>query len=286
MRRLLSNRAGFTLAEVMVALTMTAVIGAAVTGVFVTQSRFFDTQEKVAFARGVSRGGMNMMVSELRMLEQGGGLVTASSKHVRVRAPYAMGIVCGNTGVLTISRLPADPFMYAGAGFSGYAVRDKATGLYTYVTGGTVSSPSSTAANICNAAGITVVSDGGGNFDGQAVQLSGLPSPPPAIGSPVLLFQEVRYRFKPSINVPGRIALFRRVVATGVDEELVAPFDTSAGFRFYVNDGPTPQAWAPSPLTSVTGLELILDGLSDRPDRNGVMQRVPLRTSVFFKNRP
>ena len=287
MRRLsLSNRAGFTLAEVMVALTMTAIIGAAVTGVFVTQSKFFDTQEKVAFARGVSRGGMNMIISELRMIEQGGGIVAAANKSITVRAPYALGVVCGTAGLLTVSRLPSDPFMYDSAGYSGYAVRDKATGQYTYVEGPTTITTTITASNVCNAASVTVVTDGGGNFDGEAIQIAALPNTPPAIGSPFFMYQRIRYEFKASANVPGRVALWRYIEALNRDEELVAPFDTSAGFNFYVSDGPTPQSSVPGTLTTITGLELVLDGLSDRPDRNGKTQRVPLRTSVFFKNRP
>src|SRR5688572_32640870 len=99
---MLKARAGVSTAEFIVALTLTGVLGASLMGVFVTQSQFFDTQTEVATARSVSRGAMNLMMSELRMLESGGGIVAASPTSVTVRAPYALGVVCGATGgVLT-----------------------------------------------------------------------------------------------------------------------------------------------------------------------------------------
>jgi type II secretory pathway pseudopilin PulG len=286
MQRILHARPGVSLVEVVVALTLASVLGATATGAFVTQSRFFDAQEKVGLARGVSRGAMNMIVTELRMLEQENGLVSATPTRITVRAPYALGVVCGNTMQLTISRLPADPSVLSGAetGHSGYAYRDPATGRYTYVEGG--APPSKNGAAICASAGIAIYTDGGGSLDGEAMQLGSVPSPAPVIGTPVLLYQRITYEFRSSVTVPGRIALWRLIEKTGVDEEIVAPFDTTAGFRFYINDGPAPQATVPGVLQTITGIELQLDGLSERPEHDGSHRSVPLSTSVFFKNRP
>src|SRR5688572_5767133 len=284
MHRLLKTRPGFTLVELLVTMVLTAVIGAAITGVFVTQARFFDAQEKVAFARGVSRGGMNMIVSELRMLEQGGGIVSATNKKITLRAPYAMGIVCGNgSGRLTVSRLPVDSVTLSDAGFAGFAYR-KSDGTFTYVE--TTNKPDrDQGISVCLNASVTVMTGSTMNQMGRVEQFPFVPTPAPTIGAPVFFFQRITYEFK---NVSGRTGLWRRVdsAATPVDEELVAPFDTTAKFRFYVNDSPSAQTAVPSLLHSVTGIELTLDGLSDRPERNGTYQSVPLTTSVFFKNRP
>lgn len=282
MPRLLKTRAGFTLAEVMVALVLTGVIGAAVTSVFVTQSKFFDTQEKVGFARGVSRGAMNLIMSELRMIEQGGGLRAATNTKISVRAPFAMGIVCGNTSVLTISRLPADSAMVANAAPSGYAFREPDS-TYTYIVGAPAVLQNN-GGSICAVSNIAIVTEGG--INGGPMQIMGLPAKIPPIGAPIFLYQDITYEFKASLNFPGRVALWRRLDEIALDEELVAPFDTTAKFRFYVSDAAVAQTAVPAQLNTITGLELILDGLSDRPDRNGNPQRVPLTTSVFFKNRP
>src|SRR5687768_7317811 len=285
MHRLLKTREGFTLVELLVTMVLTAVIGAAITGVFVTQARFFDAQEKVAFARGVSRGGMNMIVSELRMLEQGGGIVSATNRRITLRAPYAMGIVCGNgSGRLTVSRLPVDSVTMSDAGFAGFAYR-KSDGTFTYVE--TTSKPDrDQGIAVCLAASVTVMTGSTINQMGRVEQFPFVPSPAPAVGAPVFFFQRITYEFR---TTSGRVGLWRRVdsaASPGEGEELVAPFDSTAKFRFYVNDSPAAQTAVPTLLHSVTGIELTLDGLSDRPERNGTYQSVPLTTSVFFKNRP
>lgn len=275
---MLKTRAGFTLIEVLVAMTITAIIGAAVTGVFVTQSRFFDHQEKTNFARGVGRGAMNIMMSELRMLERDGGVVSATPKELTIQAPYALGVSCGlNSSRLVVSQVPADPVVTAAAAYSGYAYRN-ADGTYTYAPHAT--GPNNASASHCTGSlpRIRVIPAAEG---GAVIGL--LPGIDVPRGTPVLLYQQVTYEFKASNTVPGRLALWRTTSA-GTDE-LVAPFDTTARFRFYVNDAATPVDNAPANLSDLTGIRLVLDGMSERPDRYGNLQRVPVETSVFFRNR-
>ena len=77
-RRLAGARSGFTLIELIVALTLTAIIGTAITALLVSQERAFDTQSKLQSARDVSRGARNLLTSELRMLDRDSGVVSAS----------------------------------------------------------------------------------------------------------------------------------------------------------------------------------------------------------------
>lgn len=286
MHNVLKPRQGFTLAEVLVALTMTAVIGAAVTGVFVSQSKFFDHQEKVGFARGVTRGATNMIMSELRMLEIDQGIIEATNKKITARVPIGMAVICrvGNGG-LTVSMLPSDQSIVDENGYYGFAYR-RADGTYDYREPALKPTPVST--SICTGANVRIVA-------GSTVQrlvYSSAGKPPADTGAAVLLYQRVIYEFKASTAVPGRIGLFRQVEpnplyeSTTVSEELVAPFDTTAKFRFYVNDQPDAQDAVPGTLADITGLELVLDGLSERPNSDGSHQSVPSTTSVFFKNRP
>jgi type II secretory pathway pseudopilin PulG len=272
---MLKTRAGFTLTEAMVALVLTAVIGAAVTGVFVTQSQFFDKQEKIAFARGVSRGATNIIISELRMLDQEQGVEYASGTKLTVRVPIALGVACNYSDpVLTLSRFPADPAILADGAFSGVAVR-QASGSYQYEE---ADAPTAGTASLCAAAGISVVAGG----VVQEVMASGLTV---VTAAPVLYYQLITYEFKDSEAVPGHIGLWRMMEALDEDEELLAPFDANAKFRFYVDDAVAAQEAAPSDLATITGVELVLDGLSERPNSDGTFQRVPLVTSVYFKNR-
>jgi prepilin-type N-terminal cleavage/methylation domain-containing protein len=283
---MLKNRAGFTLVELMVALVLTSVIGVALTTLLVSHTKLYDTQEKQAFARGVSHGGMNMIMTELRMLEMTGGLISATNKKISVKAPYALGIVCGNTGQVTISRLPVDSLMLASVGHKGYAYRNSPT-TFKYVEATATRGGGTT---VCRNASVAIVDSlMTGNLRGNTEQFSGaIPSPAPAIGQQVFMYQHVTYEFKESVTTPGTTALWRTVesASTPTPEELVAPFDTTAKFRFYVNDGTAAQTSVPADLTTISGLELTLDGLSQRPDRNGNRTGVALKTSVFFKNRP
>lgn len=278
---MLRNRAGFTLAETIVALVLTAIIGAAVTGVFITHARFFDTQEKQVYARNVSRTAMNLMLTELRGVEQGGGIEDVDVTRIRVRVPYALGIVCHiGGGNLTISRFPTDPGILVNgtAAYSGFAFR-LPDSTYHYVTGAPTLGQG-TGASDCAANGIGIVNEGSGL--GQAVRTT-LPSPTPLVGAPVFFYQLITYEFKASTIVPGALGLYRRIHATNQDEEILAPFDSTARFRFYVDDTSPAQSAVPSgPPWDIRGVEITLDGLSERgPDR----QSVPLTTSVFFKNR-
>jgi prepilin-type N-terminal cleavage/methylation domain-containing protein len=277
---MLKARDGFTLIEVVVAMTITAIIGAAVTGVFITQSRFFDHQEKTDFARGVSRGAMNIIVSELRMIERGGGVVSAAPKKIVVRAPYALGVTCGTASSrLVVSRVPSDTSITNGARIAGYAYRIPDTGAYTYVE--TTTTPNSPLESNCTA-GSPVVrvipADSGGGVIGLA------PSEELPRGTPVLMYQEITYEFAPSTSVQGRTALWRQVTGESA-AELVAPFDTTARFRFFVNDAATAVDNAPTTMSDMTGIQLVLDGMSERPNKDGSVRRVPLETSVFFRNR-
>jgi prepilin-type N-terminal cleavage/methylation domain-containing protein len=275
-------RPGFTLVEVLVALTITAVIGAAVTSVFATQTRFYDRQEKVSSARGVSRAATNILTSELRMLERVQGVQAATADRLELFVPYVMGVACGASGgSLVVRYLPTDTVVLRrDTVFSGHAWMNS-SGSYTYINNNTIVPQLNTGASVCSAAGIRDI-PGGGTL---AIAM-GTPGAVP-VATPVFLYQRVTYEFKNSAAFPGRRALWRRTDRNGRDDELVAPFASTARFRFYVNDSATPIDSPPAAanLDQLTGIQIIMDGLSERPDADGTHQSVPLSTSVFFKNR-
>ena len=81
------------------------------------------------------------------------------------------------------------------------------------------------------------------------------------------------------------MALWRTTVVTGQADELVAPFDTSAKFRFFVVGSDTAQAAVPSPVSNVHGLELGLTSQSDRaPEGATAPRQAQVVTAVFFNN--
>jgi hypothetical protein len=105
------------------------------------------------------------------------------------------------------------------------------------------------------------------------------------IGTVVMLTRRITYFFAGSAAIPGRVALWRRIEATGVREELAAPFDVTSRFRFYRLNDNTAQDAVPA-LNEIRGFELVLTGASESTPRvTGGYQRSALTTSVFFRNR-
>jgi prepilin-type N-terminal cleavage/methylation domain len=156
------NRRGFSLAEVLVGLVILGIVSVLFTRLIVGQARFFDRQAQSNAARNVSRGTLNRVVSDLRMVEAEGGVISATSTAVTVRVPYAMGVVCQTTGSpakTEVSLLPVDSVMYNAPGFYGYGWRDNTTGAFTYVEAGSAVTPSQVN-GACTSLQITTVTNG------------------------------------------------------------------------------------------------------------------------------
>jgi prepilin-type N-terminal cleavage/methylation domain-containing protein len=280
----LRTRPGFTLVEVIIALVITAVIGAAVTSVFITQTRFYDRQEKMDFARGVSRSAMNILTSELRMIERDSGVIEATPTRIVLRVPYVMGVSCGGAvNVMTLRYMPTDTVVLKDSTYSGFArMRDDGTWRYHDVGTGSTLPTLGLSAGICNGTSDTVRAiPGGGTMQITAPSSSDVAPR----GRPVMLYQRITYEFKASTAVPGRIGLYRSIDRKAQDEELVAPFTANARFRFFINDGFASAAAPPANLRELTGIELVLESASERPDPDGTYPVAPYRTAIFFKNR-
>jgi prepilin-type N-terminal cleavage/methylation domain-containing protein len=294
------SRRGFTLIELMLSVIVSAIVGAALVRMVLSQARYMDQQEAWRAARSVSRSGINRLMSDLRAVEaaQGVEAAAAGGQDFTIRVPYAFGMLCSTgAGLTTISLLPVDSAMYAGPGYSGFAWRN-AAGTYTYVPGTAVPAIPGTPGD-CTAAlpagyPIQILPVINGSPAGQTANLAhagNLPTAQPngaLVGSIVFLYRRVRYEFKASVNMPGRTALWRTTLDFGgTTEELVAPFANTARVNFYVLNNPLPQAAVPANLGDIRGLELVLDGMSEQtPGGTSGPKTASVRTSVFFENRP
>lgn len=270
------RRRGISLVELLVAMTLLGFIGLAILRTFTSQARIADLQVKRLDARAVSRAPINLFMSEARMVETGNGVVAASASSVTLRIPIVMGLVCGSTATATVlSLMPVDSVALASASLSGHAYR-AASGVYTYTEGATAMS--SGGAAMCTAASITTVA--GGTMVLVTPKMAAA-----TVGTVAFLYQRVRYEFKASTTMPGRIGLWRTLETSGATEELAAPFDASARFRFYRIDEDTARTVVPT-LTEIRGLELALVGSSEKT-RFGrpTPETARLQTAVFFMNR-
>ncbi len=281
-----------TLVELLVAMTVTAIVGAALIQVMLAQNRSSGNNEAWRVARAVSRGSLNRLLADMRTVDADSALESASAQSITLRVPYAFGVACNITLPLVVSLLPIDNAVYSAAYFGGWAWRDASSGRYRYRVNSTTVNTG--AVGTCLGASITTLpASAGPGTAGRVVQLTALSmgnsggwaSLVPTVGMNVFLFQRVRYRFAASSALPGRIALWRDVLNGGPSEELAAPFDTTARFRFYLSGSDSAQDAPPSPLNLTRGIEIHLDGMSEvAPQGFTDPKRMALTTSIFFKN--
>lgn len=265
---------GFTLIELLIATVVMALLGTALTRILIDDSQFVDKVDAMMAARQVSRAAMSIMSLDFQMVSDD-GLVAAGPKSVTVRVPYAFGMICGTTGLhTTASLIPSDSLTYAEATPSGLALRD-AGGDYNFLTGITVTSTSD--ATDCTADSIRSIAGG------RLIMLHGADTV--TSGTIFYLYENITYSFESSTDLPGTIGLYRRD-GSGTKEELLAPFDTSAGFAFLEGNAMTPSSTVTGTLTNVRGLQLLLVGESYfAPQGEADPVKFELITSVGFRNR-
>lgn len=280
-------RRGFSLIELMVGMMIFGIIGAALTKLLTTQGRFFDKVGAAHAARNVSRGSLNRVVSDFRMIEATGGVIAASPTSLTIRVPFAIGVVCTtNSGATHLSMLPVDSVMYVAEGFYGYAWRNPNTGAYAYVEPASLRAGSLA---VCTGQNITTIAPAG-QASGLVVGIQPTTPVAASLGTPVFLYRRVRYEFRASTAVPGKLGLYRAVIRQNGsmnEEEIVAPFAATAGYRFFVVSNSTvSQVNPPGSLSDMRGIELRLDGLSEaRVAGSATTESAPFTTAVFFKNR-
>jgi len=286
------RRSGFTLNEVVISLVILSIIGAAFTRILTYQTRYLAHETSLRTARSVARTANNILLSDLRAVQDSGGVdsVTADGKLIRILVPYRFGLVCAtNALVTTVSMLPVDSATIALSVYKGFAWRDSLTGRYHYImpadpTGNDIPvtgvGPTCTG-NGSNQAQIRSVSTNGRTAD--VLEVKSAAASGATVAAPVFFFQKVTYSFRTSGVYPNALGLWRNVEG-GANEELVAPFDASARFRFY-QSGDDASRTSPPPVSAIRGIELVLAALS--PVKSSNRAGLPMQTvttSVFFKN--
>jgi prepilin-type N-terminal cleavage/methylation domain-containing protein len=287
-------RRGFTLAEVIVCVVLLGVLGTALTRLMLAQSRLYALQRAKRDARAIGRTSMNLLFSDLRMVHDGadapGGVTLASPNSLSVKVPYAVGLVCGNvTGSTVVSMLPVDSAARAMAKYAGYAWRNRVTKQYAYVpvtdtVGNAPVTPSTSPSTCTSTAKIksdTVNGRAWGPVDLKPQSVTAGTQP----GAPVFFYQNILYFFGNSTSNPGKVGLFRRIEGRTA-EELTAPFDASARFKFFVRNIDTSTVTPPTVLDSLVGVSLVLTGSSSATMAGRVAEKSKMETAVLFRNHP
>jgi len=282
-----------TLIEVLITITLLAVVGGALLRLLTSQIRFADSDIAAKDARDVSRLALNALATDVRMVDADSGIAIATPDSFVVLAPYALGLVCGPgaAGGSVISLLPYDSAAYAEGGYAGYAYIDTTTSgtsyskIYQYVYSATAPTTIDSATAVTTAPCLTATNR-------VSVFRVGAVTVTPAIPDrsryqAAILFRQVVYSLKSSTTMSGYKGMFRRVVggARG-EEEIVAPFDASATFNYYLRTGAKVSSAAGANRPLIRGIELQLNGTTTRVVAGTTRKTAPMTTAIFFKNRP
>lgn len=222
---------GMTLVEVLIAVVVAGLFGAAMFQLFQGQHQFYGETEDRLFAKQTLRATTDLVETELREAA-GGDVVAAQPDSIAVWHDEIGGYVCDVTagGVVYyyVHRQVADPGTLGLLGDRGTAYSNPFTTTYRYdpdfdATG----AESSLAQTACEAAGAPA---GEPASRYRSITWAGsLSAPQP--GAVLRLYRELSYYFAASEMGEG-LALWRN------DQELAAPFsDTESGFRYHVCSG-------------------------------------------------
>ena len=263
------------------------------TKMILAQTRGYQYDNGGRRSRTAARSAMNIMITDLRMTQDNGGVAYldgTNHRRVDVRVPVAFGVVCNVTASQVVMALtPVDSFQLASIKYGGYAVRNSTTGIYSYVEGGGIAPAS---VSYCHSGGVDIYADTVtmGGRQGKIVHVSGAPPAGTVVGSMAMIWQKVEYLFDSSKVFNNRAGLYRIVTdASSADtSELIAPFSWDARFSYFTNPpqaNDTATKTAPADLNTVRGIKILLAAeASDTVPGYTGPKKSPLTTAVFFKN--
>lgn len=269
------NRAGFTLLEAVIALTLSSIIVALVSSVFLAQNTFYATVSDQSTVQDNVRTMTSILASEVRGISSG-GVRLAEADRVALRVPVAVAGVCDPRASQVRVHLVGFSQIDTAA-VVGYAVGG-ATGAWNYQTatwGSLFASSGSTDAGACYTNGADTA---GAATDFVDLNISGVP-----VGDLVMLFSEVEYSIAASTLQPGSLALYRGPFG-GTLTELVTGLTTTAGFEYRRGNATYYTAVASADLPSIDGLRVAALGTAAQAPAGtaftfGWTIRIPMESS-------
>ena len=221
---------GFTLVEIVAAIAVTGVIGAAMFKLLADQHRFYGETTDRTYAEETLRASAELAATELRSVT-GSDVIAAKSDSIAVWADVVAGHVCHVSSLdnvyYYVHHRPASPSLL---GDMGTAYRNPFSTNFEYDPDFNASgTASATAQTECEAMG----SPTGKAAHRYRLKSWGGSLPAPEPGALIRVVRKLSYHFAPSDMGDGT-ALWRN------DSELAGPFDSQGvGFRYLVCTGGT-----------------------------------------------
>jgi type II secretory pathway pseudopilin PulG len=260
------QRAGFTLAEALVALTISSLVVVLVATVFLVQNRYYAVQTERSAAQDVARAVTQIVGAEVRPATRG-SVLTAHSDSLTLRTPMALAAVCAVDGTGVHVQLDGGAAGLVAGEVAGVAAFDPAADRWGHhpaswptLDGGAAGAAAECAANGADTVGAPHVFH---TLRGLAGVLGALPDP----GTVLALYRETTFVFRGSELEPGRRAFFRGTRGTPL-LEYATGLDSTAGFRYRLTGSSTYRSdVAVSRVDDVDAVRVVAD--ARRPVRAG-----------------
>jgi type II secretory pathway pseudopilin PulG len=260
------QRAGFTLAEALVALTISSLVVVLVATVFLVQNRYYAVQTERSAAQDVARAVTQVVGAEVRPATRG-SVVTARSDSLTLRTPMALVAVCAVDGTGVHVQLDGGEAGLVVGEVSGVASFDPGTDRWGHhaapwsaLDGGATGAAAACAANGADTVGARHAFH---TLRGLGGVLGALPDP----GTVLALYRETTFVFRGSELEPGRRAFFRGTRGAPL-LEYATGLDSTAGFRYRLAGSSTYRSdVADSRVADVDAVRVVAD--ARRPVRAG-----------------
>lgn len=266
------SSAGFTMVEVLVAIVLTALLGAGVVSLLLGQNRFYGANEQSLYADESRRGAGELVASELRMLSTS-DLYKTQADEIEGRFDLRRMVVCDVqplTGTVTLF-VYDDPGIDLPSGETGTAYSSPYAADFVYADGW-VATGSLGGEAVCVANGAP------GGLDASRYRVedwSGHPVGLPGRGSVVRVYGDLSYSFQPSSSGDG-LALWRN------GQELIAPFADGAGFSYVMDNGNQEVSVPNSNQKDISRVRLEATAVGRGTNRHDVAQ--DLEFDIPFRN--
>jgi len=265
---------GFTLVELLIALTLFGVIMASTVGLLMSQRNLYDIQgDRMAIQRSV-RASVDLVAGELRSIPSLGVMI-ARPDSIKVHYPIRWGLICGlpadESDAAEMFLQIAEDALFADQVPTGYGIKEP-DGEWTFFEeadplwgdtlyaetpllckeGAGAKFQSETQYNKDGTvkAAADTINDSYVRFDAFAATTGS----PPVSASQFIVYTDVTYRFGPSTFQPGTTALFRNVA--GASQELAGLFSEDAGFEYVLANGNVTSNVGVGPLRNVVGVRI------------------------------
>lgn len=224
------DRAGFTLIEALISLVLSAFVVMLVSSTFLIQNNYYATQLQRTRVQDNARVATEMIAAEIRSATAG-GFVVAGARTLTVRSPMVVTVLCSRSGTAADVHTEGGQAGLDVAEVAGVAVRDAATGAWTYANATWATLDGSDAGSASSCAGNGADVTGAATEFHRLANLNTLFSPVPSEGDVVMLFRETTFKIQASVLDPSGLGLFRGSYGDPLIE-FATGMDTTARFQY------------------------------------------------------